>query len=44
LSSGLVVSGSLREVVGLTLVAEGCHADIGTRCLIEDNDGPGIQA
>ncbi len=44
LSSGLVVSGSLRQVVGLTLVAEGCHADIGTRCRIEDDDGPGVEA
>lgn len=44
LSSGLVVSGSLREVVGLTLVAEACQAEIGTRCRIEDPDGPGTEA
>ncbi len=44
LSSGLVASGCLRRVVGLTLVAEGCQADIGTRCRIEDEDGPGIEA
>lgn len=43
-SSGLVVSGSLRRVVGLTLVAEGCHAEIGTRCQIEDEDGPALEA
>ncbi len=43
-SSGLVVSGSLRRVIGLTLVAEGCHAEIGTRCRIEHEDGPGIEA
>ena len=44
LSSGLVVSGSLRQVVGLTLVAEGCHAEIGTRCRIEHEDGRGVEA
>ena len=44
MSSGLVVSGSLRQVVGLTLVAEGCHADVGTRCRIEDDEGPGQEA
>ncbi|MGJ8669722.1 MAG: FliI/YscN family ATPase [Oceanococcus sp.] len=44
LSSGLVVSGSLRQVVGLTLVAEGCHAEIGTRCRIEHDEGPGVEA
>ena len=38
LSSGLVVSGSLRQMVGLTLVAEGCQAQIGTRCRIEHED------
>ncbi|MGB3271081.1 MAG: flagellum-specific ATP synthase FliI, partial [Rhodanobacter sp.] len=35
----LVVEGSLRRVVGLTLEAEGCEAALGARCLVDTADG-----
>lgn len=35
----LIVEGSLRRVVGLTLEAEGCEAALGARCLVDTADG-----
>ena len=40
----LVVEGSLRRLVGLTLEAEGCVAPVGSRCLIRNTDGSEVEA
>ena len=40
----LVVEGSLRRLVGLTLEAEGCVAPVGSRCLIRNTDGREVEA
>ncbi len=40
----LVVEGSLRRMVGLTLEAEGCTAPVGSRCLIRSADGDQLEA
>ena len=39
-SSGLVASGTLERVVGLTLEASGCPVPIGTPCRVESDTGP----
>ncbi|HZY33963.1 MAG TPA: flagellum-specific ATP synthase FliI, partial [Rhodanobacter sp.] len=39
----LVVEGSLRRVVGLTLEAEGCEAALGARCLVDTADGATLE-
>ena len=36
---GMVVEGTLRRTVGLTMEAEGCHAPVGGRCDIVAMDG-----
>lgn len=40
----LTVEGRITRMVGLTLEAEGIQANIGTRCLIENNNGSAIEA
>ncbi len=40
----LIVEGHLTRMVGLTLEAVGCHAPIGSRCLVEGPDGKDIEA
>ena len=40
----LVVEGHLTRMVGLTLEAVGCHAPVGSRCLVEGPDGRDIEA
>lgn len=40
----LIVEGRLTRMVGLTLEAVGCHAAVGTRCLVEGPDGTDIEA
>jgi len=40
----LVVEGHLTRMVGLTLEAVGCHAPVGSRCLVEGPDGKNIEA
>lgn len=39
----LVVEGSLRRVVGLTLEAEGCEAALGARCLVDTAAGATLE-
>ena len=39
----LIVEGSLRRVVGLTLEAEGCEAALGARCLVDTADGAKLE-
>ena len=39
----LVVEGVLRRTVGLTLEAEGCHAELGGRCDIVATDGRHVE-
>lgn len=41
---GLVVEGSLRRMVGLTLEASGCQAPIGARCSIRSPLGTPVEA
>ncbi|MGM0594821.1 MAG: flagellar protein export ATPase FliI [Pseudomonadota bacterium] len=40
----LVVEGRITRMVGLTVEAEGIEADIGTRCLIENNNKSSVEA
>ena len=40
----LIVEGRITRMVGLTLEAEGIQANIGSRCLIENNNGTTIEA
>ncbi len=40
----LIVEGRLVRMVGLTLEAVGCHAPIGSRCLVEGPEGQDIEA
>lgn len=40
----LIVEGHLTRMVGLTLEAVGCHAPVGSRCLVEGPDGKNIEA
>ncbi|MDT8384217.1 MAG: flagellar protein export ATPase FliI [Gammaproteobacteria bacterium] len=40
----LIVEGHLTRMVGLTLEAVGCHAPVGSRCLVEGPDGTDIEA
>lgn len=40
----LAVEGRITRMVGLTLEAEGIQANIGSRCLIENNNGSSIEA
>lgn len=40
----LPVEGRLSTLRGLTLEAEGCHAEIGSRCLIETTSGKDVEA
>lgn len=40
----LIVEGRLTRMVGLTLEAVGCHAAVGSRCLVEGPDGVDIEA
>lgn len=40
----LIVEGRLTRMVGLTLEAVGCHAPVGSRCLVEGPDGKDIEA
>ncbi|MGB1557808.1 MAG: FliI/YscN family ATPase [Oceanococcaceae bacterium] len=44
MSSGLVLSGTLTRVVGLTLEAHGCPVPIGTPCRVETEGGGSITA
>ena len=41
---GVIVEGKLSRAAGLTLEAIGCKAAMGTRCLIEGNDGEQVEA
>lgn len=41
---GLVVSGRLTRMVGLTLEAEGCQAAVGDRCVVEGPGGTRIES
>jgi flagellum-specific ATP synthase len=41
---GVIVEGKLSRAAGLTLEAIGCKAALGTRCLIEGNDGEQVEA
>ena len=40
----LTVEGHLTRMVGLTMEAVGCHAPIGSRCIVEGPDGNNIEA
>lgn len=40
----LVVEGHLTRMVGLTMEAVGCHAPVGSRCLVEGPDGKDVEA
>lgn len=40
----LTVEGRLKRVVGLTLEAVGCQAQIGSRCRVADADGASVEA
>jgi len=40
----LIVEGTLKRMVGLTLEAEGCQAPIGARCLVQGGNGGDIEA
>lgn len=40
----LIVEGRLTRMVGLTLEAVGCHAAVGSRCLVEGPGGVDIEA
>lgn len=40
----LIVEGHLTRMVGLTLEAVGCHAPVGSRCLVEGPEGKDIEA
>ena len=40
----LTVEGRLKRVVGLTLEAVGCQAQIGSRCRVADHDGASVEA
>jgi len=40
----LIVEGHLTRMVGLTLEAVGCHASVGSRCLVEGPNGKDIEA
>jgi len=40
----LIVEGHLTRMVGLTLEAVGCHAPVGSRCLVEGPGGKNIEA
>ena len=40
----LVVEGKLTRMVGLTMEAVGCHAAIGTRCMIIGADGDKVES
>lgn len=40
----LIVEGHLTRMVGLTLEAVGCHAPVGSRCLVEGPNGKDIEA
>jgi len=40
----LIVEGHLTRMVGLMLEAVGCHAPVGSRCLVEGPDGKDIEA
>lgn len=40
----LIVEGHLIRMVGLTMEAVGCHAPVGSRCLVEGPDGKDIEA
>lgn len=40
----LIVEGRLTRMVGLTLEAVGCHAPVGSRCLVEGPNGKHIEA
>lgn len=42
--SALKVEGRLTRIVGLTLEAVGCHAAIGSRCLIDSPNGRRVEA
>ena len=41
---GVIVEGKLSRAAGLTLEAIGGEAALGTRCLIEGNDGEQVEA
>ncbi len=43
-ASLLTVEGRLKRVVGLTLEAVGCQAQIGSRCRVADADGASVEA
>jgi flagellum-specific ATP synthase len=43
-SPKLIVEGHLTRMVGLTLEAVGCHASVGSRCLVEGPDGKDFEA
>lgn len=40
----LIVEGHLTRMVGLTLEAVGCHAPVGSQCLVEGPDGKDFEA
>ncbi|MDO9454089.1 MAG: flagellum-specific ATP synthase FliI, partial [Stagnimonas sp.] len=40
----LTIEGRLKRVVGLTLEAVGCQAQIGSRCRVADHDGASVEA
>jgi len=42
-SPDLVIEGSLRRIVGLTMEAEGCHAALGGRCDVVAADGRRVE-
>ena len=44
LANGVVVEGVLKRVVGLTLEAVGCQAQIGSRCRVVNADGGMVEA
>ncbi|MEL7448121.1 MAG: flagellar protein export ATPase FliI [Pseudomonadota bacterium] len=41
---GLIVEGTLKRVIGLTLEAEGCQAAVGSRCKVVSPDGTRAEA
>ncbi|MDH5776977.1 MAG: flagellum-specific ATP synthase FliI, partial [Gammaproteobacteria bacterium] len=40
----LIVEGKLTRMVGLTLEATGCQAAIGSRCMVDSDDGHPVEA
>jgi len=38
-AENIIVSGKLTRMVGLTMEAQGCHAAVGARCMVQTADG-----